>query len=84
MTPEQLLGEEYDHMVDFWAYGVLLYVLMTKNYPYKPQKNYKKMFKKEPKFDEEVMKDYSKELVDFVKKLLAINPSERLGSKEGA
>ena len=67
MTPEQLLGEEYDHMVDFWAYGVLLYVLMTKHYPFKPQKNYKKMFTKEPKFDEEVMKHYSKELVDFVK-----------------
>ena len=42
------------------------------------------MFAKEPKFDEEKMKHYSKELVDFVKKLLAINPAERLGSKEGA
>jgi serine/threonine protein kinase len=71
-------------MVDYWAYAVVLYVLMTKKFPYEPQKNYKKMFAKKVEFDEEVINYYSKELVDFVKQLLAINPADRLGSKQGA
>ena len=38
MTLEQLLGKEYTEIVDFWAVGVVLYVLMTKEFPFKPPK----------------------------------------------
>ena len=45
-------------------------------------KDFKKMFAKEMSFDKKAL-DYPKELIDFVTKLLAIKPEERLGYKGG-
>ena len=33
LAPE-LIGQQYDHLVDLWALGVLLYLLMHGRYPY--------------------------------------------------
>ena len=83
MTAQQLLGKEYTKIVDYWAVGVALYFLMAKKYPFRPSNNYKKMFAKEMSFDKEAIDFYPKELIDFVTKLLALKPEERLGYKGG-
>ena len=67
MTPEQLLGKDYNYTVDYWSYGIALYFLMCRKYPFTPQKNYSKMFEQKLAFDKEVIGFYTKELIDFVK-----------------
>lgn len=78
MAPEILKkdGNGYDHMIDWWALGVMIYEMLTSKNPIKDgvaDENKIKLFKFrkwEP----------SNDARDLIKKLLQKNPKERLGS----
>ena len=78
IAPEILMGKSYDYSVDWFSFGVVIYVLLCGEYPFES--------KKEPKYDEKVYKQkvkypekMSNEAKDIISKLLEIKPRKRLG-----
>ncbi|KDQ61900.1 hypothetical protein JAAARDRAFT_55193 [Jaapia argillacea MUCL 33604] len=83
MAPEMLNGEEYSYEVDFWAVGVLLYVLLTGRVPFgvgkKSMEEFKTRIGNDPlEFD--FMDGVDRVTKDFLQKVLTKNPSTRLKS----
>jgi len=37
MSPEVIMGREYDYQVDLWQLGILLYELLHGKTPFKPK-----------------------------------------------
>jgi len=37
MSPEQIKGEDIDHRVDIWAFGVVLFEMLTREFPFEGQ-----------------------------------------------
>merc|ERR1719160_1778794 len=76
LAPE-LIGQKYNEMVDIWAFGVLLYLIMYGSYPHDaklPQDIMLKILLDEIHFKQTKAK-LSKQAVDFLKRLLQHNPS---------
>ncbi|KAL2240107.1 UNVERIFIED_CONTAM: Serine/threonine-protein kinase UCNL [Sesamum indicum] len=82
VAPEVIRGEGHEFAVDWWALGVLCYEMMYGTTPFKG-KNRKETFRKilltEPKF---IGKPNA--LTDLIRKLLAKDPTRRLGYRRGA
>ncbi|TPX32289.1 hypothetical protein SmJEL517_g04587 [Synchytrium microbalum] len=79
MAPEILTGSKYTRAVDWWSYGIMLYVFVFRSYPYKGNKeeDYLKEISTKPlRFPVEPDAD----LKDLILKLLVVNPTRRLGS----
>lgn len=74
MAPERLvLGSKFDHRIDAWAIGVMLYKMLTDEYPYEhPNKRgLIRMIRTEPvDFRKEVWQGISIEAQDLVESLL--------------
>jgi len=82
MAPE-LVSKRYDYRVDVWAFGVLMYLLMYGDYPFRGDS------------DEEIMglvltepikwntpQKFAPETLDFLKQLLVRNPNKRITTCE--
>ena len=77
MAPEIVKGKPYDYNVDWFSFGVVLYQLLSGEFPFKI---------KEEKIDEtiysqkvEYPEKMSDEAKDIISKLLEIEPQKRLG-----
>ncbi|KAG6598065.1 AGC protein Kinase [Phytophthora cinnamomi] len=82
LAPEILRGEEYGTAADWWAFGAVLYELLTGLPPWYSQ-NPEEMC--ERVLNTPLLFPYfmSSEAKDLLRKLLHQNPSERLGSSFG-
>ncbi|CAF0765918.1 unnamed protein product [Brachionus calyciflorus] len=83
MAPEILSVEPYDHAVDWWSLGILIYALISGEYPLNAAKDHIQMNEKVSKhvFELDQSKGkYSLEACDIIRKLLRKNPHRRLKS----
>jgi serine/threonine protein kinase/tetratricopeptide (TPR) repeat protein len=81
IAPELLKKEEYNHSVDLYSLGMLLYKIVYDKFPFESAseiKIYKAQIEKE--FDYSDSYDYSSDLIKTIKKLLCKNPSERFSN----
>lgn len=81
VAPEMIRGESYDTSLDLWAYGVLLYEMLSGRTPfYTPQHNqiYKRI-EKAPIFYPHHL---SPDVRGLIEKLLKREPSQRIGAGE--
>ena len=78
-----LLDKPYGRAVDWWAFGILLYQMMTSQSPFHGQTEddiYNAILTDEPPYPEHL----PSEAVDLIRKLLVRKPEERLGYQKGA
>lgn len=83
MAPEILSVEPYDHSVDWWSLGILIYALLSGEYPLSAAKDHIQMNEKVSRHIFELDQSsgkYSVESCDLVRKLLRKNPQRRLKS----
>ncbi|RNA30920.1 serine threonine- kinase [Brachionus plicatilis] len=83
MAPEILSVEPYDHSVDWWSLGILVYALISGEYPLNAAKDHIQMNEKVSRhiFELDQSKGkYSLEACDIIRKLLRKNPHKRLKS----
>ncbi|RDD37455.1 Calcium/calmodulin-dependent protein kinase type IV [Trichoplax sp. H2] len=80
-APEVLTGKKYDHSVDMWAVGILLYTLLCGYDPFYDERGSKETFRKilqgSYEFDEPYWKGVSQSAKEVVMKLLQVNPKSR-------
>ena len=85
MSPEAIFKERHSYVSDFFSLGVVCYEMMMKKRPYvgkNRQEIKEKMSKEQVQIKkEQIPKGWSPQVVDFVNKLLMINPENRLGYK---
>ena len=77
IAPEILKREAHDHRIDLYSFGILLYKLIYKKFPFESQNEidiYKSHIEGEFEFSES---GYSETIIKIVKKLLSKNPEER-------
>jgi len=77
LAPEILKKEPHDHRVDLYSFGILIYRLIYKKFPFQSHNQleiYKEHIEKDFDFPET---KYSANVINVVKKLLSKNPDER-------
>lgn len=80
MSPEMLQGNGYGLATDFWAFGCIIYEMLTGHPPFMNSSKpilYRLIKYTDPKLDYTFL---SAEAVDLLTKLLDKNPLQRLGS----
>eukprot|EP00644_Phytophthora_capsici_P008019 jgi/Phyca11/573934/estExt2_Genewise1.C_PHYCAscaffold_580062 len=82
LAPEILKGEEYGTAADWWAFGAVLYELLTGLPPWYSE-NAREMCKRVLRTPLSVPEYVSTEAKNLLQKLLTRNPYERLGSLLG-
>lgn len=83
MAPEILGVEPYDHAVDWWSLGILIYALLSGEYPLNAAKDHIQMNERVSKHIFELDRtrgEYTEDACDLVRKLLRKNPQRRLKS----
>ena len=83
MAPEILSVEPYDHAVDWWSLGILIYALLSGEYPLNAAKDHVQMNEKVSKHLFELDNShgvYSEAACELVRKLLRKNPHRRMKS----
>lgn len=81
LAPEIVMSKGYDKRVDYWALGCLIYELWLARTPF--QADYTSKIFQNIVAAEKVLsfpKDMDPKHVSLIKKLLAVNPTDRLGS----
>jgi serine/threonine protein kinase len=79
MAPELVKGQKYSVAVDWWSYGVLVYEMMCTRTPFFHQKGRKAIFQGIVKADPQFPMHFSAASQDCISKLLAKEPTQRLG-----
>jgi len=85
VAPEVLTAQGYDKEVDMWSIGVITYILLCGFPPFYNEnlpELFEQILKAEYDFPEEYWKDISEGGKDFIRKLLVVDPSKRLTSKQ--
>jgi len=81
-APEVVQGAKYDASVDIWSCGVIMYTLLSGQFPFDdlehPENTFRLIVRAQVKFPDEFWKNVSSEAKDLVFKLLQKNPKERL------
>lgn len=84
MAPEILSVEPYDHSVDWWSLGILIYALLSGEYPLNAAKDHIQMNERVSRHVFELERagsgNHSAEACDLVRRLLRKNPHRRLRS----
>ncbi|MFH4979338.1 hypothetical protein AB6A40_006047 [Gnathostoma spinigerum] len=75
MAPEVARGEPYGKEVDWWALGILLYILYTNRYPF-PNAGVQKH--SDLRFDNYTRPSWGRSLDDFLDRLLVVEKSNRM------
>ena len=84
-APEILTGRPYNHKVDTYSLGVILYEMIVKSAPLVSQDQIELMemiICVKPKFSRKQFDKYSGKVRDLLEKLLIKEPRERLGASE--
>eukprot|EP01083_Nonionella_stella_P005007 14602_1 len=79
-APEILRGKGYDHRVDFWSIGVIMYILLCGYPPFWGETEHdisRSILKEEVEFEEEDWCHVAQETRDLVAGLLQKDPSKR-------
>eukprot|EP00403_Amphidinium_massartii_P016346 CAMPEP_0178416808 /NCGR_PEP_ID=MMETSP0689_2-20121128/24253_1 /TAXON_ID=160604 /ORGANISM="Amphidinium massartii, Strain CS-259" /LENGTH=385 /DNA_ID=CAMNT_0020038161 /DNA_START=88 /DNA_END=1241 /DNA_ORIENTATION=- len=78
LAPE-LIGQKYTHLVDIWAFGVLMYLLMYGQYPYdaKSPKDIMSRILTQPISWQRGKAKLSQAAIAFLKQLLVHDPKQR-------
>eukprot|EP00931_Biecheleriopsis_adriatica_P039545 TRINITY_DN22614_c0_g1_i1.p1 TRINITY_DN22614_c0_g1~~TRINITY_DN22614_c0_g1_i1.p1 ORF type:complete len:366 (+),score=56.33 TRINITY_DN22614_c0_g1_i1:44-1141(+) len=82
LAPE-LLQKSYNYQVDLWSFGVLIYLILYKRYPYQAHTTnelYREIVSKEPTWGQQGV---SKHSVDFIQLFLQLKPKKRAECLEG-
>ncbi|CAG7868028.1 unnamed protein product [Brassica rapa] len=82
ISPEVIRGDGHDFAVDWWALGVLTYEMMYGATPFKgrsKKETFRNVLMKEPEFPGK-----PSDLTDLIRRLLAKDPTRRLGFRRGA
>lgn len=77
MAPEIIGKKGYNKMVDWWSYGIILYIMISGKIPLVPRG-------KGEKIKIEMLDSFSDAEKDLLQGLLNPDPKKRLGSKNGA
>jgi len=78
LAPEKVKGESYGIQVDIWSFGVLLFELLAGYNPFTDEENPMALFRNIRKGKINWAPYIGKEAINFIKKLLVIDPKERL------
>lgn len=85
MAPEQLTGEDLDVRVDVWAFGVLLYKMLTGKHPFAGAYAQALMYailNTDPEPVQNLRPDCPEDLVQIVNRCLVKKPGQRFASAE--
>ncbi|KAI1722144.1 protein kinase domain-containing protein [Ditylenchus destructor] len=83
VAPEVLAGKRYNKSVDIWSIGVTTYVSVSGFFPFaQKEKITEEILSHVALFPVDYWKDTSIEAIDFIKRLLKINPTERPSIEE--
>eukprot|EP00878_Enallax_costatus_P001687 GHUV01001841.1.p1 GENE.GHUV01001841.1~~GHUV01001841.1.p1 ORF type:complete len:745 (+),score=263.55 GHUV01001841.1:565-2799(+) len=87
VAPENVLGRGYNHSVDWWTLGVLMYVLLTARQPFSSPKTQDPMEVMRRIVDDRWPVKYppymSPEAKDLIMRLLERKPAKRIGMLQG-
>ncbi|XP_069082285.1 ribosomal protein S6 kinase-related protein isoform X3 [Pleurodeles waltl] len=78
MAPEVLHGGPYNHSVDWWSMGVLLYALAVGKFPVAPEKDHMAMLESVNQTTYDMPANLSSSLALLLSELLCRNPHQRL------
>ena len=81
IAPETISGDKYNHLVDWWSLGIILYRMITGRLPYPSSRNQEVrifLLKCEIRISK---RKFSPEAHDFLKGMLTKDPTKRLGAK---
>mmetsp|Transcript_31317 Transcript_31317/g.91325 ORF Transcript_31317/g.91325 Transcript_31317/m.91325 type:complete len:519 (-) Transcript_31317:170-1726(-) len=81
VSPEILMRQPYDQQSDMWSVGCIVFLLLSGNLPFmgRSQKElFRKIVSGKYEFDEDDWCDVSSDAKDLVKKLLVLDPDDRL------
>jgi calcium/calmodulin-dependent protein kinase I len=85
VAPEILMRKGYDQAADMWSVGCIIYLLLSGNLPFMGRSQ-KELFRKIVAgtfdFDDEEWIDISDDAKDLVRKLLIMNPDERMSASD--
>lgn len=85
VAPEILSGKQYDYKVDVWSFGIIVYILLCGFPPFYHTNNaelFRLIKKGKFEFPKEYWSSVSDDAKDFIRKLLVVDPKDRLTMSE--
>ncbi|XP_045930006.1 ribosomal protein S6 kinase-related protein isoform X1 [Micropterus dolomieu] len=82
MAPEVLSGGPYNHAADWWSLGIMLFSLVTGEFPVPAEPDHSTMLNKVRYFPYVLPKTFSSALILLLNELLCKNPANRLRNLE--
>ncbi|XP_022615443.1 putative serine/threonine-protein kinase F31E3.2 [Seriola dumerili] len=82
MAPEVLSGGPYNHASDWWSLGIMLFSLVTGEFPVPAEPDHSTMLKKVREFPYVLPNSFSSALILLLTELLCKNPVSRLRNLE--
>nr|XP_046245437.1 ribosomal protein S6 kinase-related protein isoform X2 [Scatophagus argus] len=82
MAPEVLGGGPYNHAADWWSLGIMLFSLVTGEFPVPAELDHNSMLNKVKDFPYVLPKSCSSALISLLTELLCKNPANRLRNVE--
>lgn len=84
MSPE-IINKNFNEKTDMWSIGIIVYEMLVGKHPYSSKEKIgimKEIYKGNLDFENQNFTNLSFSAQDFIKKLLQINPEERLSAKD--
>uniref|UniRef100_A0A8C2Z409 Ribosomal protein S6 kinase related n=1 Tax=Cyclopterus lumpus TaxID=8103 RepID=A0A8C2Z409_CYCLU len=82
MAPEVLSGGPYNHAADWWSFGIMLFSLVTGEFPLPAESDHSTMLNKVTYFPYVLPETFSSSLILLLTELLCKNPVKRLRNLE--
>uniref|UniRef100_A0A915L6F9 Protein kinase C n=1 Tax=Romanomermis culicivorax TaxID=13658 RepID=A0A915L6F9_ROMCU len=79
IAPEIILGEPYSFPADWWAFGIVIFEMLSGQPPFDGE-NEDELFSSITEHIPTMPKSFSKEAINIIKAFLQKNPAKRLGS----